>query len=75
MRAAPYTLSARFGSWATTDESAAAAIGAAESLARWKGLQNDFAKPYVNGVSVTVGPNQGTHHKTRLERPSGSKRA
>jgi hypothetical protein len=62
VRAAPYTGGPRFRGWATTAEAAAAAIGASEALSGVRGLGNDFAKPSIGGVTVSVRAADGTYH-------------
>lgn len=54
VRVVPYTLPARFRSWVTTAEGAAAALGAAEELAHIRGLANGWTIPHPSGVSVAI---------------------
>jgi hypothetical protein len=71
-RIAPYTLPARFRGWATTAEGFSATLQAAETLAKTSGLSADWAKPYVDGVSVAIGPIDGIYQKDVIGKPLGT---
>lgn len=54
VKAAPYTPTARFRSWATTADASAAALGAAEILASRPGLTSSWANPHPSGIWAEV---------------------
>lgn len=54
VRVAPYSLPARFRSWVTTADGAAAALEAVEYLAHIDGLATGWTTPHPSGVSVAV---------------------
>ena len=62
VRLAPYTLPPRFHGWATTADSAAALLRAAENLADKHGLDNSWSGPDPSGASVAVPVDDGRLH-------------
>jgi len=72
VRVAPYTIGSRFLGWATAAEGFSATLSAAETLGKWKGLTHDWAKPYVEGVSVAIGPIDGIYQHDSLGKPLGT---
>ena len=73
VRVAPYTIGSRFRGWATAAEGFSATLKAAETLGKLPGLTHDWAKPDVEGVSVAVGPIEGTYqHDDSLGKALGT---
>jgi Putative DNA-binding domain len=62
VRLAPLTLPARFRSWVTTTDGAAALIGAAEQLSMRRGLTGDWATPHPDGASLQIEMLPGAMH-------------
>jgi hypothetical protein len=72
VRVARYTLPARFRGWVTTAEGFSATLKAAEVLSKQSGLANDWAKPFVEGVSVAIGPIDGIYQKDVIGKSLGT---
>jgi hypothetical protein len=62
VRLAPYTLPARFRSWATTAAASGAVLASVEKLAKRKGFSNSWVTPHPAGASVTVPLDTGARH-------------
>jgi len=62
VRLAPLTLTPRFREWTTTADGAAALLGAGESLARVRGLANNWVEPDPSGAALHVPLDQGALH-------------
>ncbi len=62
VRLAPFTLPPHSRSWVTTDQAAAAAVGAADQLAGIRGHLTNLATPHQEGVSVELQVQSGLRH-------------
>jgi hypothetical protein len=72
VRVAPYTVGSRFRGWATAAEGFSATLGAAETLSKQQGLSHEWAKPYIEGVSVAIGPIEGIYQHDSLGKALGT---